>query len=821
MRSLSSSATIGRHSPLAPARLRRAPGHSLLPSMFLPLLGLLQTLSGEAAAGSVYSGRANTIHARAPRLEAEVKIDGVLDESVWTRAVRLTGFSQFSPKDGTPADDSTEVLVWYSPTAIYFGVRAFEPHGGAAAVRATLADRDRIATDDQIQILLGTFGDGRQATVFGVNPLGVQMDGTIVEQGVSRSQGFIVSSAGREAPDLNPDFVFESKGRLTTNGFEVEIRIPFKTLRYQKADVQSWRIQIVRLIQHSGHEDTWTAANRSGASFLAQSGTLEGLTGLRRGVVLDLNPEITQHTNGAPSDAPDKQWNYAAERPQIGGNVRWGVTENFTLNSTFNPDFSQVEADAGQFVFDPRASLFFAEKRPFFLDGIEQFNTPSQLVYTRRIVQPTVAAKLTGKRGSTEIGLLSAADDRAASATGGDHPLYNILRLQRGFGATSKVGLTYTDKIDGRNYNRVADVDSRIVFAKLYSVQAQMAGSRTYDAPAGQTLDGQLWNLTLRRTGRSYSSRYAVSGIGDRFVAGSGFISRTGIAHAGIDQQLSWYGRKGALVESFTFSPLADLLWGYRNLFEGGDAIEKKWHFSTGAALRGGWEVGASVYWETFGFDPQLYANYYYALQQNGRTDTVKFTGTPRIPNRDYVVNVSTPQWSSFSASLLTIFGQDENFLEWAQADILYERWTLAWRPSQQLRVDGTYPLQAYVRRSDRSTVQVGRIPRLKIEYQLARPIFVRAVGEYNSTKQADLRDETRTFAPILLRNADGTFRRASGFTRNRFRADWLFSYQPNPGTVLFAGYGSTLTEPEALRFRSLDRTSDSFFVKLTYLFRV
>ena len=323
--------------------------------MLLPLLGLFQTLTGAPATVATYNGRALAIHARPPRLDAEVRIDGALDEPVWSTAARLTGFSEFSPKDGLPAEDSTEVLLWYSPSAIYFGIRAYESHGGPSAVRATLADRDKISTDDQIQILLGTFGDGSQALVFGVNPLGVQMDGTIVEQGVNRSQGFIVSSAGREAPDLSADFVYQSKGRLTDFGYEVEIRIPFKSLRYQAADVQSWRIQVVREVQHSGHEQTWTPASRAGASFLAQSGTIDGLTDLRRGLVLDLNPEITQHTVGAP--AADAHWAYGAERPVVGGNLRWGATQNLTLNSTLHPDFSQIEADAGQFVFDPRSSL--------------------------------------------------------------------------------------------------------------------------------------------------------------------------------------------------------------------------------------------------------------------------------------------------------------------------------------------------------------------------------------------------------------------------------------------------------------------------------
>lgn len=788
--------------------------------MLLPFLGLLQTLSGAPVPPvATYSGRAHAVHAAAPRLESEVRIDGVLDEAVWTRAVRLSDFSEFSPKDGLPAEDSTTVLVWYSPTAIYFGVRAYEIHGGRSAVRATLADRDKIATNDQIQILLGTFGDGRQALVFGVNPLGIQMDGTIVEQGVSRNQGFVVTSAGREAPDLSADFVYQSKGHLTEFGYEVEIRIPFKSLRYQPAEVQSWRIQVVREVQHSGHEQTWTPADRSGASFLAQSGTIDGLTDLRRGLVLDVNPEITQHTLG--SRTVDDRWSYEAQRPVVGGNVRWGVAENLTLNSTLHPDFSQIEADAGQFIFDPRSSLFFAEKRPFFLDGIEQFNTPSQLIYTRRIVQPVAAAKLTGKAAGTEMAFLSAIDDRSSSVSGADHPVFNILRLQRGLGQASRIGLTYTDKIDGANSNRVVDIDSRLVWAKLWSLQTQAAGSRTHTAATGATLDAPLWNATLRRTGRSYSSRYAVSGISERFVAGSGFISRPGVAHAAQEQQFTWYGRPGALVESFTFDQTDDFTWQYHKLFDHGDAIEKKYHFSTGAALRGGWQVGASVYWESFGFDSSLYANYYYTRVINGRTDTVKFTGAPRIPNRDYVLNFSTPTWNTFSASLLFIFGQDENFFEWAQADIFYQSWTLAWRPTQKLRVDGTYQIQGYVRRSDQSTVQIGRIPRVKVEYQLARAVFVRVVGEYNSAKQDALRDETRTFAPLILRQPDGTFEPALAFTSNRFRADWLFSYQPNPGTVLFAGYGSTLTEPVALRFRSLDRTSDSFFVKLTYLFRL
>ena len=291
-------------------------------------------------------------------MEVEPAIDGKLDEQVWGDAALLTGFSQFSPTDGVPAADSTEVLVWYSPTAIHFGIRAFEAHG---AVHATLADRDRIAADDHVQILLSTFNDGRQASVFAVNPFGVQSDGALVETGSTSGNGFNNAVVKRETADLSPDFVFESKGRLTEYGYEVEVRIPFKSIRFQPGREQIWGINVVRLVQHSGREDSWAPAKRASASFLAQSGRLVGLSDLRRGVVLDFTPSLTSRTTGAPGSSG---WEYAGGGPELGGTVRWGVTNNLTLNGTANPDFSQVESDAQQFAFDPRQEIFFSRNGP-------------------------------------------------------------------------------------------------------------------------------------------------------------------------------------------------------------------------------------------------------------------------------------------------------------------------------------------------------------------------------------------------------------------------------------------------------------------------
>src|SRR4051812_32722460 len=133
-----------------------------------------------APPNQIYLGRENQLQIRIPRLEADARVDGVLDEPMWAQAALLTGFSQFSPQDGIPSADSTEVLIWYSATALHVGIRAFEQHG---QVHATMADRDKIGADDNVQLLIGTFHDRRQAFVFGVNALGVQMDGTLVEAG--------------------------------------------------------------------------------------------------------------------------------------------------------------------------------------------------------------------------------------------------------------------------------------------------------------------------------------------------------------------------------------------------------------------------------------------------------------------------------------------------------------------------------------------------------------------------------------------------------------------------------------------------------------
>ncbi len=769
-----------------------------------------------AHAGPIFDGRRGQLNVATPRRDAAGLVDGRLDEAEWATAALLTGFSQFFPADGVAAQDSTEILIWYSPTHLHVGIRAHAPSG---SVRATLADRDRIGTDDNIQLFLGTYSDSRQALVFSVNPLGIQSDGVLNETGAVSGGGFSGGTAkARENADLAPDYVWQSKGHLTDFGYEVELAIPFKSLRYKAGDEQQWQFHVIRTVQATGHEESWAPALRASASFLAQAGTLSGLRDLRRGLTVDLIPTITSSAVGAPRAAPSS-WGYETSRPEVGGSVRWGITSNLTLAGTANPDFSQVEADATQFTYDPRTAVFFAERRPFFLESQEQFATPSSLIYTRRVTQPVAATKLTGKLDAFGIGFLSAVDSRDASLTGERSPIYNILRVQRDLGETSRMGLAYTDKIDGRDWNRVLGVDGRFVRG-IVSTQWQLAGSATHRD--GSTVTAPLWNLATTTNGRQYYSRYAFNAIGTDFDAQSGFISRAGVSNLSMTHRYSHFGAKGSRVEVISPELFLSGTWRYDDLVTRRPAQDVKFHLRLNSRLRGGWQVGGQALIEEFGYDRDLYRNYYlFVPRTGGGLDTVAYTGTLNLPNLDWVLSVNTPEFRKFSFSTFAVFGQDENFQEWSSARISSVQATLNVRPTPQLRFAGTLTNDTFDRKSDGSRVLSRSAQRLRIEYQVTRQMFVRVIGEVARTEQDSLRDDSRTELPVFLRAGDGTFRRALGFERTRSRLDVLFSYLPTPGTVFYVGYGEALAANKPDGPERLQRTRDVYFLKLSYLFRL
>ena len=754
-----------------------------------------------APSAVVYHGRSGQLSARMPMSDATITVDGKLDEPVWQSAALLTGFSLYAPVDQRPAPDSTEVLVWYSATAIHFGIRAFEPHG---TVAATLADRDRISADDNVELHLDTFLERRRAFVFIVNPLGVQADGTKAEGG-----GFIPgANVSPGMNDLSADFVWESKGQLTDFGYQVEVRIPFKSLRYPIGSNQSWGLQIDRKVQHNGYEETWTPALKAGASFIAQEGTITGLSGMIHGQTLAVNPEVTDAVTGASGPA-NTGWKYTAS-PQLGGNIRWGIGSNFVVNGTIKPDFSQVEADAQQIATDARFALFYPERRPFFVEGSDQFNVPNTLVYTRRIAQPDAAAKFTGKVGRADIALLSAVDGQG---TGTAHPAVNILRLQQAFDQQNTAGLLFSDRTGGGRTNRVIGADTKIVFKKLYYAQFQLVQSTTESGSTSRS--GPMWEALIDATGRAFGFHYSVLGIHPNFAADNGFVARTGIVQPTIANRISVYGAPGSVFERYTGFLRLIGTWKYDDFFAGQSVLERTASMNNSFTFRGGWTLGASPTFTRYAFDSAAYTG--------TRVPDAAGVARPYVP-RDQLngaivnLSVTTPQFRRFTASLSTTLGQDVDFLEVTPVHRRDVSASLDLRPTEQLRVTATWVSSNFTRVRDGVQTATTRIPRLKTEYQISRAVFVRVVSQYEASVREALIDPTT--GRTLLTGSGTSYTLSTRRVTNNLRTDFLFSYRPSPGTVVFAGYGDTMTEPAPLAFNQLRRTADAFFLKASYVFQ-
>ena len=729
-----------------------------------------------------------------PRLSAVVTIDGVLDEPVWQQAARLDGFHQYQPADGRPARERTEVMLWYSANALFVGIKAHAANVGS--LRATNADRDKIDNDDRVILYLDTFKDQRRAFMFGVNALGVQLDGVRTEGAVSAANPFGGSI------DYNPDFFYESKGRVTGDGYEVELRIPFKSLRLPGLGAQEWGFNVHRFSPSTGYEDTWTDVRRAGASFIAQEGTLTGFHDLERGVVTEVQPFITS----AAAGVRDASGGFSRESPTTtaGANVRLGFTQ-LSLDATFNPDFSQVESDAGLVTVNERFALYVPEKRPFFLEGIELFATPNQLVYTRQLLDPSVGGKLTGKLGDYSVALLSALDHQTTG-----NAQFEIARLRRDLGGSSNVGVTVTDREREGAYNRVAAADGRWVFKKLYYVEGQIGEATTRDA-GGDARDGAIWKLEADRTGRRWGYNYLWTDIGRSFESQAGFVPRTNVTSAHAYNRFSWYGAPGAPLESMTMFFGPERVWRSAGAattapLEGKDGVTLM------GRLRGGWDINVNAARRFFVIDPTAYAGY---SVLNGATAFADYHPAARQSAlADLSVSVTTPVLQRVNATVQVQRTTSPIFAEGSRGNDLRISGTLTLRPTAAARVEGTLASSSITRARDGSQFARTMIPRVKLEYQLNRATFVRVVGEYRSEQRDALRAD-----------ADGRLlyvgKLASTATAgSTLRVDWLASYQPTPGTVAFLGYGTGLDASRADQFSALRRHDDAFFVKLAYQFR-
>ncbi len=404
--------------------------------------------------------------ARIPRFKTRPVIDGHLDDEVWKYATVLKDFYQVQPGDNISPSHPTEVMLGYDDQFLYV---AFRAHDDPGKVRATIAQRDRISDDDTVGIILDTFNDQRKAYQLFFNPLGVQADAVFTE-----GQG----------TDSSVDIVMESKGTMTTDGYVVEVAIPFKSLRYEAGEGKLWGVHFQRHIKHLNDEvDSWMPISRDVPGYLNQEGHLTGLEGISTGRTLEIIPTLTisergQRVSAGNAAAPDAT-PFVNQSPKFkpGLTMKYGIRPNVIASLTLNPDFADVEADQTVITANQRFPIFFEEKRPFFLEGIDIFRTPLQAVHTRAIVSPDVAAKLTGKVGRNTFGFLFASDAAPGNFSEAErndpkksakvarffdkNATIAVLRLKHDIGRQSSLGMIATSYNFIEKHNQLAGIDGR------------------------------------------------------------------------------------------------------------------------------------------------------------------------------------------------------------------------------------------------------------------------------------------------------------------------------------------------------------------------
>ena len=441
---------------------------------------LLPTLGGSALAGQAAAPAGPVPPARfqVSRAVTAITVDGVLDEDAWKAAAVVPLPFEWAPGDNTPPPVATECLVTYDAARLYLACRASDPD--PSRIRAHLMDRDAIDTliqDDHVGFMIDTFNDQRRAFQFRVNPLGVQADAIFSElDGVE---------------DWSWDTIWTSAGKIGAGGYAVEIAISFKQLRFpHTSGPQTWGFEAFRSYPRNvRHRISSRYTDRNTSCLLCQQNLVEGFEGIAPGRKIELDPTVTGHRTDERADPPAGPMARGKAMGEAGLTARWGIASNLVLGGAVNPDFSQVEADVAQLDVNTRFALFYPEKRPFFLEGLDFFTTPFQAVFTRTVADPAGGLKLTGKAGRNAIGVFvtrdrvnnlvipSNQDSNLASTP--DDVTGAVVRYRRDLGSQSTLGFLYTGRESAGYHNRVFGPDAFVRLSQSDAVRVQFLHSDT------------------------------------------------------------------------------------------------------------------------------------------------------------------------------------------------------------------------------------------------------------------------------------------------------------------------------------------------------
>jgi hypothetical protein len=749
-------------------------------------------------------------------------IDGKLDEDIWKTAAIFKDFYQINPGDNIAPSKPTEVMIGYDAKNLYIGVRATDEPD---KIRATVAKRDNVFGEDNIRFFFDTYNDQRKAYILGFNPLGVQQDGILTE-----GQG----------EDYSVDIVMTSQGVINETGWTLEVAIPFKSLRYEAGKDKLWGFHIWRNIDRFNDEfDSWMPISRDKSGTMNQAGKITGLEGLSTERTLELIPSVTISETGkrvrSMSRAQARSLNIAEQGTFVnqpididpGLTVKWGITPTITLDAAINPDFAQVEADATVNTANQRFPIFFEEKRPFFLEGIEIFRTLIAAVHTRTIIDPDVAAKLSGKVGKNTFGILYASDNAPGDFTNeqrfdpealpiagdriiGKNATVGILRLKRDVGKENHIGLLATSYNFANRSNYVGGFDARFRLDKQTTFEFQLLGTNAERCSLGaieandrcQTSNGFAYAYIFRKQTRTWTAN--VDGVGRTggYKADVGFTRRLNTNNHNVwfdyysepkqkakivawtafnyfGGNFDWQGR----LQNWTYEGQVGPNLQRQSFFRVGynQGYERVFAYEFGesafASGRDEKSEGSKNFFAYAGSTPHKKINFFYFFGYRWGQLDYDFGAGPKFPR----------------ASLAAIADPDAP-LDPGPGNFLYTNGNITYKATDDLNMTLSFNKNRLVRNDSGRVAFDSNIYSLRTTYQFTRFTFARARLDYNSLN-------------------------------SNLRGQFLLGWTPNPGTALYVGYNDDMNrnffnpysgdlEPG---FRRNGRT---FFIKMSYLFR-
>lgn len=701
-----------------------------------------------------------------------IVIDGDFDDAGWVEAASTDYFLEFQPGDNIDPPNATEVKLTFDDEYLYV---AFLAYSDPNDIRASYQKRDQAWSDDFVALMVDTYGDANSAIMIASNPYGIQMDA--LNQGDNEDESF--------------DIIYESKGKITDEGYQVEMAIPFSSLSFPKKDVQEWKITFFRNLPRAiRHMVVWGGFDRSNPCWLCQFGTLKGIEGIEQKGRFEFLPTVV----GSQSSEIDDNEKIRDAKPlgEASLGIKYSFSSDRTAEVTINPDFSQVEADEEQIDVNTTFALFFQEKRPFFNEGADLMDTWINAIYTRSINNPIAAGRIINRGQKNTWALLSAIDEDSpyivpgeerSYSTMGQKSMSNIFRYKRSLKNGSFLGLLATNRrmIDNDGSGSVVGFDTRYRFNDTYQLEFQTVFSHTQEPNDSLITSEEMFgdNYTYTFDGESYTGN-AVEVEFSRQT--EHWILETGYNHS----SPSFRAENGFIGRNSVKRNYISSVWIYSpNSF----VSRVVGGFNTGIRKNFDGDV-KSKYTAFFGnveLPRQVRVNMYYEYEP-----VVRFKDTDLKNLSSFGLNVN----SQFSKSLS--FGGGINggesvvrFLEVPEKgkNRMYYMWSRI-KLTDRIQISPRYRFVQMTTLDGKDEFYSGYVTSLRMSYQYNQALSLKIIGQYNDFS------ESLTFQPLI-------------------------SYQPSPFTIFYVGS----TQNQNVNTLSLDGinngqlTNRQYYLKIQYLF--